>query len=41
MSAWTDLLFKTGEMMSASAQVIGHRTARHGNPDDELASGSC
>jgi murein L,D-transpeptidase YcbB/YkuD len=27
-SAWTDLMFKTGEMMSASAQVIGHRTAR-------------
>lgn len=28
LSAWTDLLVKTGEMMSASAQVIGHRTAR-------------
>lgn len=27
-SAWTDLLFKTGEMMNASAEVIGHRTAR-------------
>ncbi len=28
LNAWTDLLFKAGEMMSASAQVIGHRTAR-------------
>ncbi len=25
---WTELAFKTGEMMLASAQVIGHRTAR-------------
>ncbi|MEO6919771.1 MAG: polyhydroxyalkanoate granule-associated phasin [Collimonas sp.] len=28
ISAWADLMFKAGEMMSASAQVIGHRTAR-------------
>ena len=25
---WTDLAWKTGEMMLASAQVIGHRTTR-------------
>jgi hypothetical protein len=25
---WTDLAIKTGEMMVASAQVIGHRTSR-------------
>ena len=25
---WADLAFKTGEMMLASAQVIGHRTGR-------------
>lgn len=25
---WTDLALKTGEMMAASAQVIGHRTNR-------------
>lgn len=25
---WTDLALKTGEMMLASAQVIGHRTSR-------------
>ena len=25
---WTDLALKTGEMMLASAQVIGHRTGR-------------
>ncbi|MFJ2986704.1 polyhydroxyalkanoate granule-associated phasin [Collimonas sp. NPDC087041] len=28
LNAWTDLMFKAGEMMTASAQVIGHRTAR-------------
>ena len=28
INAWTDLMLQTGEMMSASAQVIGHRTAR-------------
>ncbi|GAC1320625.1 MAG: hypothetical protein NVS3B11_13650 [Collimonas sp.] len=28
LNDWTDLLFKAGEMMSASAQVIGHRTAQ-------------
>jgi len=28
LNAWTELLFKAGEMMSASAQVIGHRTAQ-------------
>jgi len=25
---WTDLMFATGEMMIASAEVIGHRTGR-------------
>ncbi len=25
---WTDLMFATGEMFAASAQVIGHRTER-------------
>jgi hypothetical protein len=25
---WTDLMFATGEMMLASAEVIGHRTGR-------------
>jgi hypothetical protein len=28
LSIWTELAFKTGEMMLASAQVIGHRTGR-------------
>ena len=28
LSIWTDLALKTGEMMVASAQVIGHRTSR-------------
>ncbi|MFC5474822.1 polyhydroxyalkanoate granule-associated phasin [Paraherbaspirillum soli] len=27
LTLWSDLIFKTGEMMTASAQVIGHRTA--------------
>lgn len=27
-TVWTELAFKTGEMMAASAQVIGHRTQR-------------
>lgn len=28
LNAWTDLMFKAAETMTASAQVIGHRTAR-------------
>ena len=27
-AVWTDLAWKTGEMMLASAQVVGHRTGR-------------
>lgn len=35
---WTDLMFATGEMLLASAQVIGHRTEQMGNAQLPLSA---